>query len=241
MVRRTALAAICLMFFLVAGCWAEERKEEWREKAFDFRNVRTLVVQLAVSNDAALSDVERKSLEELFAKQVIKAENQRVVLIAKDELENRIGKIVGKDMRLLAVEDNARYKEVMKEYAPQVADGVLTVSVRALGTSQVYVPERVYYYTTYQTQYIQTPVYHPNGGVSYITQAIQVPVQNVGVTPAHYETIGHAGAEFTLVAGADRQKVWILVDMRDGNGKVPLEMTGRIFKRAMDQFRKLTG
>ncbi len=238
--RKSAFWAVCLSLLVFASCWAEERKEEWQEKAFDFKNIRTLVVQLTVNSDVVLSEVEQKKLEEMFEKQVIKAENQRVVLIANDELENRIGKIVGKDMRLLALEDNAKYNEAIKEYTPLAADGTLTVSIKALGTTQVFVPASVYYYTTYQTSYIQTPVFLPGGGVTYVTQTIQTPVQNTGMTPAHYDSIGHAGAEFSLVAGSERQKIWILVDVRDGNGKVPLEMTERIFKRAMEQFRKIT-
>lgn len=240
MVRKIVCLAFCLCFTLVALCGAEEKKEEWVDKAFDFKAVRTVAVQLVVADGLTVSEIERKKLDELVEAQILKAANQRFRLISAAQLEESIGRIVDADMGLLKIEDKEKYAAAMREYTPTLTDAVLTVTVKAMSTEQFFVPERMYTYTTYQTQYVYVPVYDPYRGGYTTVQTIQVPVQNTGITPAHYESVGHAGAEFALARSGDGKKLWLLVDMRDGNGKVPVEMTDRIFKRSMDQLRDAT-
>lgn len=240
MFRKILFIAVCLSFFISANCLAEERKDEWQEKAIDFTTVRTVVVQLSVNSDVVVKDIDQKKLDDLLEKQILKAAKQRVRLISNSQLEDSIGKIVNTDMALLSIADNAKYLETMQAYAPLVADAILRVNVKALGTTQVFVPQSMYTYTEYQTTYVSTPVFLPGGRVYYTTTAIQTPVMRTMVVPAHNENVGHAGAEFTLVTCKNQQKIWLLLDMRDGKEKVPLEMTERIFQRAMDQFRELT-
>lgn len=228
-------------FFLNSmSCLAEERKEEWQEKAFDFKKVRTVATQLSVDSDVSVKEIDQKKLEELIEKRILKSSNHRVRFIPYNQLEDTIGKIVNIDMGQLRIEDNTKYNDLMLEHTPLVADGILRVNIKALATTQEFVPASVYTYTTYQINYISVPVYQPRGGVYYTTQAVQVPVQNTSVIPAHNDNVGHAGVEFTLVTSKSQQKIWLLLDMRDGKEKIPIEMTERIFQRALDRFRELT-
>lgn len=240
MVRKVVCLAFCLCLMFTALCGAEEKKEEWVDKTFDFKTVRTVLVQLAVADGLTVSEIERKKLDELVEAQILKAANLRLRLISDTQLEESVGRIVDADMGLLKIEDKEKYAAAMREYTPTLTDAVLTVTVKALSSEQVFVPERIYTYTTYQTQYVNVPVFDPYRGNYTIVQSIQVPIQNTGITPAHYESVGHAGAEFALAKSGDGKKLWLLVDMRVGNGKVPIEMTERIFKRSMDQLRDAT-
>ncbi len=239
MPRKIVCLTACLCLLLTALCGAEEKKEEWADKTTDFKMIRTVAVRLAVADGLTVSEIERKKLDDLVDSQIIRSGDQRVRFIAAGQLEESIGKIIGADMGLLRVEDQDKYAAAMREYGPQLADAVLTVAVKALSTTRVFVPESVYYYTTYEKRHVSVPAYTHHGTVYYTTQEIQVPVQRSEIRPAHYEYFGHADAEFALVRNRDGKKIWLLIDMRDGKAKVPLEMTERIFKRAMDRFREV--
>ncbi|MBP2627267.1 MAG: hypothetical protein H6Q68_1978 [Firmicutes bacterium] len=237
--RKTLVMAVCIFFLLSMSCLAEERKEEWQEKAFDFKTVRTVAIQLSVNGDVVVKEIDQKKLDELIEKRILKSSDQRVRFIPYSQLEDSIGKIINIDMGQLRIEDNTKYNDLMLEHTQLVADGILKVNIKALAMTQEFVPASVYTYTTYQINYISVPVYLPRGGVYYNTQAVQVPVQNTGVIPAHNENMGHAGVEFTIVTSKIQQKIWFLLDMQDGKEKIPLEMTERIFQRALDRFREL--
>lgn len=241
MIRRAMAVGVCLVLFWTAACFGEERKDEWKDQSFDFRTVRSVVVQLSVDSALSLSEADRKKVEELIETQVLKAGNQqRIRFVSQAELEGTIGKIIDEDMGRLRLEDSAKYDAALNEYTPKLAEAVLDIQIKALATTQVFVPESMYTYTEYQTSYVTVPVYGANGNVYYTTQAVQVPVQRTSVIPAHYETVGHAGAEFSLKTTGASRKVWLLVDMRDGNGREPVAMLDRIVKRAMDEFREVT-
>ncbi|MDT8901567.1 hypothetical protein [Anaeroselena agilis] len=237
MPRKIICIAACLWLLLIAPCGAEEKKEEWADKSCDFTMIRTVAVRLAVDDGLNISEIERRKLNDLVDSRIIRSGDQRVKFIAASQLEESIGKTIGADLGLLRFENRDKYAAVMREYAPQFADAVLTVAVKTLSTTQVYVPESIRYYTTYEKRYISVPAYTHRGTVYYTTQEIRVPVQRSEVQPAHYEYFGHAGAEFALARSRDGKKIWLLLDMRDGQSKVPIEMTERIFKRAMDRFR----
>ncbi len=239
MPRKIACLVACLCIFLTALCGAEEKKEEWADRATDFKTIRTVAVRLTVDDSLTLSEIERRKLDDLVDSQIIRSGDQRVRFIAAAQLEASVGKIVGADMGLLRFEDKDKYAAAMSEYAPKLTDATLDVTVRALSTTRIFVPESVYYYTAYERRYVSVPAYTHRGTVYYTTQQVQVPVQRSEIRPAHYEYFGHAGAEFALARSGDGKKLWLLVDMRDGKAKVPLEMTERIFKRAMDRFREV--
>ncbi len=240
MVRKVVCLAISLCLAFAAVCGAEEKKEEWVDKAFDFKTIRTVAVQLEVAAGLTIGEIERKKLDELVETRILKADNQRLRLISAAQLEESVGKIIGADMGLLKIEDKDKYAAAMREYTPKLVDAILTVTVRALSTEQIFVPDRIYTYTTYETQNVYVTRYDPYRGNYTDVQTVKIPVQHTGVIPAHYENLGHAGAEFALALSGDGKKVWLLVDMRDGNGKPPLEMTERIFKRSMDRLRNAT-
>ena len=186
-----------------------------------------------------MSEMDQKRIDTLIEKQILKSNNQRVRFISNDQLEDTISKIAAADLRQLRVEDSAKYNAVISVYNPMVADVILSVTIKALGTTQIFIPECLYTYTEYQTSYINIPVHTPDGRIYYTTQVIQTPVSRTSVIPAHNENIGHAGAEFSLITVNNQQRIWFLLDMRDGKEKIPIEMTERIFKRAMDRFREL--
>jgi len=193
-----------------------------------------------INSDVVVTEIDQKKLDELIEKRILKSSDQRVRFIPYSQLEDGVGKIANIDIGKLRIEDNIKYNDLMLEHTSILADGILKVNIKALSTTQEFVPVSVYTYTTYQINYISVPVYLPRGGITYTTQAVQVPVQNTSVIPAHNDNIGHAGVEFTLTASKNQQKIWLLLDMRDGKEKKPIEMTERIFQRALDRFQELT-
>jgi hypothetical protein len=130
----------------------------------------------------------------------------------------------------------------MKEWSPLAVDAIMKIEIKQWGHTQVYVPERTDTYIEYVTTYVSAPVLDQNGKILYYeTQPVRVPVERARVIPAHYEKVVHAGAEFSVTSAKTQQKIWILLDLRDANMfKTPYDMTERIFKRGLDQFRELT-
>jgi len=43
---KTLVIAMCILLLISMSCLAEERKEEWQEKAFDLKTIKTVAVQL---------------------------------------------------------------------------------------------------------------------------------------------------------------------------------------------------
>jgi hypothetical protein len=222
------------------GCSAEEKKEEWSDKNFNFKALRTVVVQLSISSDVTVSDDAQKGLNDILANELLSANINRVKFISSNQLEDKIGKLFHTDMQQLRVEDNAQYCEMMEENTHLVADGILKITIKSMKTTQVFVPSSTYSYVEYQTTYTSVPIFLPNGGVTYTNRAVQTPVTRTVQVPAHMEDMGFAGVEFTLESCNTQQKAWYLLDMRDSLAKKPLDMTVRIFRRATDKIRALT-
>ncbi|MBP2651937.1 MAG: hypothetical protein H6Q74_2762 [Firmicutes bacterium] len=240
MVRKILFVGLCLVFFISLTCSAEEKKDEWQEKAFNFTTIKTVLIQLSANSDITINDDDNKKLDDLLNKQISQSSNQRVHFISPSQLEDNIGKLINTDIEQLRVDDNAKYYETLREYAPLVADAVLKINIKALTTTQVAVPKSTRSYVEFQTTYVSVPIFLPRGGTSYTTKAVQVPVTRYTVVPAHNDNVGHAGVEFTLETCNNQQKVWSLLDMREGTDKKPLEMTEHIFQRAIDRFRAIT-
>lgn len=120
-----------------------------------------------------------------------------------------------------------------KPESPQnSADAVLAITIRQFGRTDRFVKESTRIVTHTEAIVIDTP----NG-----PRQILMPAPTEETTPAHYEHDSHAGAEFMLTDSKTRQKVWTLLDLRDAKNstKPPIDMTERIFERAVDMLQQL--
>ncbi|VBB04999.1 Hypothetical protein LUCI_0205 [Lucifera butyrica] len=243
MPRKTLFIVACIFIGLLfsALCTAQERKEEWKNPMFDFNQIKTVAVRLSLDKSICPDEIEQRKLNDLIKNQVLKAANTRLRLISNEQFETAIEKYSGLNLNQLRVDDVKQYEAAMREWAPLITDAFLNVDIKQWGYTKVFVPESTYTYTDYVTNYITVPYYDPHGNLLYRTQPIQVPVERTQTIPAHYDSVAHAGAQFSLITAKGRQKVWMLLDLRDAGGsKEPIEMTGRIVTRAMERLREVT-
>jgi hypothetical protein len=230
-----------LISFLVSSVvLAEERKSEWRHKEFDFKQLKTVLVELTVDGSVNLDSGDQQRLNELYQDEFAGKSKNRTRLVTVSQLEDTSGKTSGENLKDLRLSNPERYRELMDQFTPIYADAVLKVKVKALGYTKVWVPDRTERYTEYQEVLVNTEYRDSKGRVvGYKTDKVQVPVEKTRLIPAHYAYTAHAGAELSLLS-KQGQSVWMLVDMREAPGtKVPIEMTQRIFNRAVDKFFEL--
>lgn len=240
--RCKALMAAVLLLFSLTVCQAEERKDEWKKADFNFRSIRTILVNTSIDPQAELDEFSIRRLETFYAQaffQDKRWEKTNFRFITSNQLKERISNITGVNMQQLEREDQARYQSEADRFTPGIVDAVLSISVTVFGYDQRFVPEASRTYKEQEEKEIEVDVRDSTG--KWVKKKVKVkqPVRRTVTTPAHYDTYGNAGVTYILVDAKTNETVWMLLDIREARNKDPLAMTGRIINRAAERLSKL--
>ena len=237
-----ALLLASLLFFSMSICQAEERKDEWKKPDFNFRSIRTILVNTSIDPRVELDEFHMRRLETFYAQaffQDEQGEKTNFQFITPKQLKARITKITGTDMQQLEVEDQARYKSEMDSLTPSIVDAILHSKVTSCGYDQRFVPEAIRTHREQVETEVEVDIQDSKG--KWVKKRVKAkqPVQRIVITPAHYNTYGNAGLTYMLVDAKTNETVWMLLDIREARGKDPIAMTGRIIIRAAQCLSKL--
>ena len=237
-----ALLLAFLLFFTMSICQAEERKDEWGKPDFNFHSIRTILINTSIDPQVKFDEFSMRRLETFYAQEFF--QNERWVqthfrFITSNQLQERIGSIIGANMQQLAIEDQARYKSEMDSFTPSIVDAILHIKVTDFGYDQRFVPESIRTYKEYDEKEVEVEVRDSRG--KWVKKKVKVkePVRRTVITPEHYDTYGNAGLTYMLVDAKTHETVWMLLDIREARGKDPMAMTGRIIARAAEHLSKL--
>lgn len=228
---------LCLLALLVMAstALAAERKEEWRDKSTDFKQIKTIVIKTKLDKQIVPEDIDQQKLNELLAPDSWREALPNLRWLNEEQLAVQLAALPAPEGDA-ATDDSAQ----MRQRLAQVVDAELSIEVRQWGYSKEWVPDSWESYTEYRSTPITVTDYDEKGNARSRVQWVQVPVEKTRLVPAHYTQFAHAGLVFTLTNAKTGAKSWMLLDLRDASGtKVPLEMTERIVKRAIDRFATL--
>ncbi|MDR7868797.1 MAG: hypothetical protein RIN56_18545 [Sporomusaceae bacterium] len=241
--KYAALFIVWLLLLSTAVCQAEERKDEWKKSGFNFRGIKTVLLATSADPRAEMDEFHIRRLENVYTNVFIedraKWVNSSFNFITLNKLKDMISKAIGEDLRRLETEDPARYKAEIARFTPLITDAVLHIKVSSFGYDKRFVPEKI---STYIEQVeVETDVYIQDSKGNWIQQKRKVkkPVERTSITPAHYDTYGNAGMKYMLIDNKTNESVWMLLDVREANGKDPIDMTERIINRAAECLAKI--
>jgi hypothetical protein len=241
------LILFCL--FITTAAWADERKDEWKNKIFDFNGIKNIAVLYTIETtgctDKQESAIDKEKINELVERKLIQAQGLSKLVVSGERLRNNIelayqlGAAEPLSLKELQADDPAKFASVIQEWTPRVVDAVLKVEIRQFGYTKMFVPAHEEIYTDYETTYITDTKYDSQGNQYTETHKIETPVERTRYVADHYITYAHAGAVFSLF-NAKNQLVWQLTDLRDaGDDKVPIEMEERIFDRSLGKLKNV--
>lgn len=231
------------MILSISVCQAEERKDEWKKPDFNFRGIKTVLIMTSADPKAEMDEFHIRRLENVYTNVFIEDRarwvNSSLNFISLNKLKDMITKATGEDLRRLELEDPARYKAEIARFTPLLTDAVLHVKVSSFGYDKRFVPERISTYT--EQVEVETDVYIQDSRGNWRTEKrkIKKPVERTVVTPAHYDTYGNAGMKYMLIDNKTDESVWMLLDVREANGKDPIDMIERIINRAAECLAKI--
>ncbi len=232
-----------VMILSISVCQAEERKDEWKKPGFNFRGIKTVLIMTSADPKAEMDEFHIRRLENVYTNVFIEDRarwvNSSLNFISLNKLKDMITKATGEDLRRLELEDPARYKAEIARFTPLLTDAVLHVKVSSFGYDKRFVPERISTYT--EQVEVETDVYIQDSRGNWRTEKrkIKKPVERTVVTPAHYDTYGNAGMKYMLIDNKTDESVWMLLDVREANGKDPIDMIERIINRAAECLAKI--
>ena len=233
----------CLLFLTMSNCQATERKDEWKNPDFNFRNIKTILVITSTDPEVRLDEFDIRKLEGFYSKVFFQDkrrwENSSFQFITLNQLKDRISNATGENMRQLEVEDQVRYKSEIDRFTPIIADAILKIKVTSFGYDKRFVPESSSTYTEQVETEIDVDFQDSNGKWRHTKKKITRPVERTIITPAHYDTYGNAGMDYTLVDTKTNESIWMLRDIREASGKDPIDMTERIMNRAAECLLKI--
>jgi hypothetical protein len=241
--KYAALFIALVMILSISVCQAEERKDEWKKPDFNFRGIKTVLIMTSADPKAEMDEFHIRRLENVYTNVFIEDRarwvNSSLNFISLNKLKDMITKATGEDLRRLELEDPARYKAEIARFTPLLTDAVLHVKVSSFGYDKRFVPERISTYT--EQVEVETDVYIQDSRGNWRTEKrkIKKPVERTVVTPAHYDTYGNAGMKYMLIDNKTDESVWMLLDVREANGKDPIDMIERIINRAAECLAKI--
>jgi hypothetical protein len=229
------LALGCLLWSAV--CFGGVAKEEWLDKSYDFKQVKTVVVQYSIGDDLEITETEKRNLDDMFKAKFFQSKKaEKIKYISVEQSEEAVEKATGINMKELRGNDDAQYKETLQKHLPIVADAVLKITINRQRRSSRHVSESVYSYKEDEIRTHYIPRYDYQGRYMGRDPVVEkVPVTKYGTIAAHDVAVGQAGAEFVLATTKDQQEVWRLLDLRDEDDKSPGKVTEKIFSRAKDR------
>ncbi len=241
--KYAALFIACLLLLSTAVCQAEERKDEWKKSGFNFRSIKTVLITTSADPKAEMDEFHTRRLENVYNNVFIQDRarwvNSSFNFISLNQLKDMISRAIGEDVRRLETEDPARYKAEIARFTPLLTDAVLHIKVSSFGYDKRFVPEKVYTYIEQVEVEIETRIQDSKGRWMTEKRKVKKPVERISVTPAHYDTYGNAGMKYMLIDNKTNESVWMLLDVREANGKDPIDMTERIINRAAECLAKI--
>ena len=233
--RHKLLLMVLVLMFSFSICQAANRKDEWKKPDFNFRTIKTILIDMSMDSDIKLDEFETRRLETFFENEFLKNERwlkSSFLFTTNNQLQERISNITGVNLKQLEVENRDRYQSMMDTYTPILVDAILHVKITVFGYDKRYVPEKVRTYKEYEEKEVEVTVKDEKG--KWVTKKMRIrePVERTVVIPAYYETYGKAGLTFMLVHNKTNETLWLLLDMREALNKEPLALTGRIIERA---------
>ena len=167
---------------MASVCSAQERKDEWKDPAFDLKTIKTVVIVLAVDKQLSLDEFSNLRVQELVTTRFTQSNIPGVRFMTYDQFESAAAAYSELDLKQLRIDDPKKYSDTVQEWLPIVSDGVLTVNLRQYGYSQVFVPESTYTYTDYEKSTVTEEVRDKRGHlIKTITKEIKVPVEKTCV------------------------------------------------------------
>lgn len=234
---------VCVFFLSTSSCQADELKDEWKSPSFNFRSIKTILVNTSNDSQIKLDEFNVRKLEGLYSNMFLQNGNRggqnNFLFITQNQLKDRISKAIGEDMGKIAVEDPVRYKSEIERFTPIIADAILNIKVTAFGYDQRFVGESVSTYTEQVEMEVETDWQNSAGQWVHGKKKITQPVVRTRVTPAHYDTYGNAGMDYILIDMKTKESIWMLRDVREAHDKDPMAMTERIMNRALDNLFKI--
>lgn len=237
-----ALFMAVLLFFSLSVCQAEERKDEWKKPDFDFRSIRTILINTSIDPKAELDEFSIRRLETFYEQEFFQDERwgkSNFRFITTDQLTEQISNITGVNLQQLEVEDPTGYKAKLDSLTPSLVDAILQIKVTSFGYDQRFVPESSRTYKEQEEQEVEVDFRDSTGKLVKKKVKVKQPVQRTVITPAHYDTYANAGLNFMLIDAKTNKTLWMLLDVREAKGKDPMGMTGRIIVRAAQRLAKL--
>lgn len=233
----------CLLLLSMSICQAQERKDEWKKPDFDFGKVKTILVNTSIDPKAQVDQFNIRKLENFYSKTLMQDKNRwsknNFRFITLDQLKDKISNITGENIRQMEIDNVAQYKSEMDRFTLLMTDAVLNIKLTSFGYDQRFVPESSYTYTEEVETEIESNYQDSSGRWVHGKKTIKIPVTRVRTTPAHYDSYGNAGVEYTLINNKTNESIWMLLDIREANGKDPMDMTERIINRAAGSLSKL--
>jgi len=235
--KKVLLALLtCYLLLMTTVCFGEEKKEEWANAAYSFKQLKTVLVQYSIQSDISLSETERQKLDDAFRASFFKNDKkQKLTYISLTAAEASLEKLLSLQLTELKETASPKYEETLTAHLPAIANAILKVTITAQNYSTVHIEQTTEIYTDYEYRTIYEPYYNSGRYAGSTARTIQVPVTKTRYVPAHDVQIAHAGAEFVLEDAKTQQPVWRLVDIREAPSKSALSMTERIFERAKGQ------
>lgn len=238
-----ALFIALVLLLSISVCQAEERKDEWKKPGFNFRGIKTVLITTSADPKAEMDEFHTRRLDNVYTGVFIEDRarwvNTSFNFITMGKLKEMIARAIGEDLRRLELEDPVRYKAEIARFTPLLTDAVLHVKVSSFGYDKRFVPEKISTYIEQVEVETEVHIQDSKGHWRTETRKIKKPVERVVVTPAHYDTYGNAGMKYMLVDNKTDETVWMLLDVREANGKDPIDMTERIINRAAECLAKI--
>ncbi len=241
--KYAALFIALALILSLSVCQAEERKDEWKKPGFNFRGLKTILISTSADPKAEVDEFHTRRLETDYTKVFVQDRarwvNTTFNFITLAKLKDMVSSALGEDLRRLELEDPARYKAEIARFTPLLTDAVLHVQVSSFGYDKRFVPERISTYIEQVEVETEVRIKDSRGHWRTEKRKVKKPVERMIVTPAHYDTYGNAGVKFMLIDNKTNETVWMLLDVREANGKDPISMAERIINRAAERLAKI--
>lgn len=232
------MTLVCLFWIVV--CSAEEKKTDWVDTSYDFKQLKTVIVQYSIDDKIKLTEVEKQNLDDLLKDKFFQAKKgDTIKYISMEQVEEAIEKSTGLNMKELLKTDNLQYKETLQKNLPTVADAVLKITITSHETYISHIPDTTQRYVEYEQHTSWESRYDYQG--HYIGQQpvySSRPVYKDRTIPGHDMQAGRVGANFSLLTTNSQQEVLRWEDFR-GDAS-PEEVIGKLFNRAKEKIVKLT-
>lgn len=212
---------LCLVFlFCVVS--ANAAPNQWYDKAYDFKQIKTILVLQPTFSQEVTDNLARQKFTDVATPELKKF---KVNFIFLPQLLDNIKQDTGIDMIALYQKDEKQYDNVLFENVPKYADCILMISVPEMGLSERYREPYSVPWTSYNTSYINY------GGYS---GTVQTPQTNYINVPGRYRTYANAAISIKLLDAKNINLIWGYSDSLSKRGKDAAPVMEKLLKSAVE-------